>query len=325
MKSITMVRAGLLCCLLVSAVWVLDAWAQKSRFVTLGTGGVTGVYYPTGGAIAKLVNDRRDTYGIRMSVESTGGSVYNINAVVGGDLDFGIAQSDLQHHAVVGAGEWADRPQASLRFVMGLHPEIITLMAAEDSGIVTLPDLRGKRVNIGNPGSGNRANAIDVLQAAGMDWKTDLAAESLKAAEAPRLLQDSRLDAFFYTVGHPNGAISEASSGRRKVRFVPITGLTDFLADHPYYSEVTIPTELYPMTVSTGAVASIGVITTLISSEQVPEDVVYAVVKEVHTHFENFRTLHPALERLQPADLLRGRSAPMHPGAERYFREAGLL
>jgi len=304
---------------------VLEAHAQRRRFVTLGTGGVTGVYYPTGGAIAKLINDKRSDYGIRMSVESTGGSVYNINALASGDLDFGIAQSDLQHQALNGDGEWEGKPQSSLRFVMGLHPEIITLVAADDSGIRKLADLKGKRVNVGNPGSGNRANAIDVLTAAGIDWQADIQVESLRAAEAPRMVQDGRMDAFFYTVGHPNGAISEATSGRRKVRFVPIDNLDDYVNQHPYYSAVEIPVDAYPMAVANGPVFSIGVITTLLTSEGVDEDTVYAVVKEVHENFDSFKKLHPALERLQPSDMLRGRSAPFHSGAEKYYREAGLI
>lgn len=302
-----------------------SAIAQKKRFVTIGTGGVTGVYYPTGGAIAKLINAKRGEYGIRMSVESTGGSVYNINAVDSGDLDFGIAQSDLQYHAVHGEGEWKDRPQTRLRFVMGLHPEIITIVAAEDSGIKTLHDLRGKRVNIGNPGSGNRENAIDVLTAAGLDWEKDLATESLKASEAPRMLQDGRLDAFFYTVGHPNGAITEATSGRRKVRFVPIDGMEAYVESHPFYRTVALPVEAYPMAVDAGPVSSISVITTLLTSEQTDDDIVYSVVKEVHENFDAFRELHPALERLKPEDMLRGQCAPIHPGAERYYRECGML
>lgn len=299
--------------------------AGKQHYVTMGTGGVTGVYYPTGGAISKMINEKRGELGIRMSVESTGGSVYNINALLSGDLDFGIAQSDIQYQAVEGSGEWQDRPQGNLRFVMGMHPEIVTLIASEESGIKSLNDLVGKRVNIGNPGSGNRANAIDIFNAAGIDWESDIQVESLKAAEAPRMVQDGRLDAFFYTVGHPNGAISEATSGRRKVRFVSIDGLDDFISGHPFYKKVDVPTDLYPMSLADESVSSIGVITTLLTSHTVDDDVVYSVVKEVHANFDEFKKLHPALERLTPADMLRGQSAPLHPGAERFYREAGLI
>ena len=323
MKNMLGTITGLL--LLTFIALLLVACAERQRYVTMGTGGVTGVYYPTGGAIAKLINDKRDIYGVRMSVESTGGSIYNINALASGDLDFGIAQSDLQHQAYHGLNEWNNTPQSGLRFVLGMHPEIITLVAADDADIRSLEDLKGKRVNIGNPGSGNRANAIDILTAAGINWQEDLLVESLRAAEAPRMVQDGRMDAFFYTVGHPNGAISEATSGRRKVRFVPITGLDHYVVAHPYYSMVEIPVDAYPMAVAEGPVLSIGVITTLVTHEQVDPEIVYAVAKEVYQNFATFRELHPALERLEPADMLRGQSAPIHPGAEKFYREVGLI
>ncbi len=311
--------------LVASAILLISAEASARTFATIGTGGVTGVYYPTGGAIARMVNEKRREHNIRMSVESTGGSVYNINAVVSGDLEFGIAQSDLQSQAWQGEGDWSGNPQTSIRAVCGLHPEIITLIAAEDSGISSLADLRGKRVNIGNPGSGNRANAIDVLTAAGLDWENDLDAESLKAAEAPRMLQDDRIDAFFYTVGHPNGAISEATSGRRKVRFVPVTGVEELVEARSYYRVADIPVDLYPMAANEAQVTSIGVVTTLITSEEVDEQLVYVVTRELIDNFDTFKELHPALQRLERADLLQGLTAPLHPGAERAYREAGLL
>lgn len=294
-----------------------------TTFVTIGTGGVTGVYYPTGDAIAKMVNDRSETYGIRASVESTGGSVYNINAVVAGDLEFGIAQSDRNHQAWTGTEDWSGSPQTSLRSVLSLHPEVVTLVAAEDSGIRSLADLKGRRVNIGNPGSGHRGNALDILRAASIDPDQDLMVESLQASEAPKMLQDGRLDAFFYTVGHPNGAIQEATNGKRIVRFVPITGMQALLSERPYYSEASIPGALYPRAAGDGGdVPSIGVVTTLITSSDVPEEVVYAVAKEVVDNLDQFRGVHPALAALTRSGMRRGLSAPLHPGAQRYFDEA---
>ena len=156
----------------------------ETRYVTIGTGGITGVYYPTGGAIAKIVNNKRDIYHIRCTVESTGGSVFNVNAVMAGDLEFGVVQSDRQYQAAKGMAEWQDKgPQTDLRAVFSIHPEAVTLMAAEDTGIKSIEDLKGKRVNIGNPGSGQRQNSIDALEAVGINYETDLNAESVKAAE----------------------------------------------------------------------------------------------------------------------------------------------
>ena len=167
-----------------------EAAQAKTTFVTIGTGGITGVYYPTGGAIAKMVNAQRKIYGIRATVESTGGSVFNVNAVMSGDLEFGVVQSDRQYQAINGLAEWKDKgKQADLRAVFAIHPEAVTLVAADDAGIKSIEDLKGKRVNIGNPGSGQRQNAIDALSTAGLDYEKDLNVEQVKAAEAPGLLQ----------------------------------------------------------------------------------------------------------------------------------------
>lgn len=314
---------------LVLSFWGLVSCGPRETgqryFATIGTGGVTGVYYPTGGAMAKLVNAGTAGHGVRLSVESTGGSVYNLNAVSSGQLQFGMAQADLHYQAWNGLGEWAEAPLGNLRSVMALHPEVVTLVAAADTGILTLADLRDRHVNLGNPGSGNRANAEQVLAAAGLDPDTDVRAEALPAAEAPRLIQDDRLDAFFYTVGHPNGAISEATSGRRAVRFVPIEFPETFFAERPYFRKADIPVVLYPQAANEGPVASIGVATTLVTSESVEEPVVYALVSAVLDGFDEFRGTHPALQNLQPADLVEGLTAPLHPGAERAYRERGLI
>jgi hypothetical protein len=299
---------------------------SKTIYVTIGTGGITGVYYPTGGAICKIVNKKRKLYGIRCTVESTGGSVFNVNAVMAGDLEFGIVQSDRQYQAINGLAEWKDKgPQKDLRAVFSIHPESVTLVAAVDAGIKTIQDLRGKRVNIGNPGSGQRQNSIDALTVNGIDWKKDIHAEGVKAAEAPKLLQDGRIDAFFYTVGHPSGAIKEATAGKRKVRFVPIANVDKLLAKFPYYARAYIPVKFYPGAVNKEDVETFGVKATFVTSIKVPEEVVYAMVKEVFENFESFKKLHPAYEVLTKKGMLEGLSAPLHPGAIRYYKEVGLI
>ena len=302
------------------------AEAGRTTFVTIGTGGITGVYYPTGGAIAKMVNKKRKEYGIRATVESTGGSVFNVNAVMAGDLEFGVVQSDRQYQAVNGMAEWKDKgKQSNLRAVFTIHPESITLVAADDSGINSIQDLKGKRVNIGNPGSGQRQNSIDALEAAGLDWKKDIKAEGVKAAEAPGLLQDGRIDAFFYTVGHPNGNIKEATSGKRKVHMVPITGVDSLLAKYPYYAKAVVPMKFYTGASNEGDVETFGVKATFVTSSKVPDEVVYAITKEVFDNFEAFKKLHPAYGVLTKKNMLEGMSAPVHPGAMKYFKEAGLM
>ncbi len=303
-----------------------QAQAGRTTFVTIGTGGITGVYYPTGGAIAKMVNKKRKEYGIRATVESTGGSVFNVNAVMAGDLEFGVVQSDRQYQAVNGMAEWKDKgKQSNLRAVFTIHPESITLVAADDSGINSIQDLKGKRVNIGNPGSGQRQNSIDALEAAGLDWQKDIKAEGVKAAEAPGLLQDGRIDAFFYTVGHPNGNIKEATSGKRKVHMVPITGVDSLLAKYPYYAKAVVPMKFYSGASNEGDVETFGVKATFVTSSKVPDEVVYAITKEVFDNFEAFKKLHPAYGVLTKKNMLEGMSAPVHPGAMKYFKEAGLM
>jgi TRAP transporter TAXI family solute receptor len=301
------------------------AATQKATFVTIGTGGITGVYYPTGGAIAKIVNKKRKEYGIRCTVESTGGSVFNVNAIMAGDLDFGVVQSDRQYQAIGGMAEWAEKgKQEDLRAVFSIHPESITLVAAVDAGINDIKDLKGKRINIGNPGSGQRQNSIDALEAVGIDYEKDLTAEGIKAAEAPGLLQDGRIDAFFYTVGHPSGAIKEATAGKRKVRFASITGIDALLAKYPYYAKATIPISLYPGAENESDVETFGVKATFVTSAKVPDNVVYAVTKEVFENFDDFKQLHPAYQVLTKEGMLEGLSAPIHPGAMKYYKEAGL-
>ncbi len=321
-----MKRATILSIMLLFTVFGLtEAFART--FVTIGTGGVTGVYYPTGGAISRMVNKKSKEYGIKATVESTGGSVYNINAVLSGDLEFGVAQSDRQYQAYHGLAEWARKgPQQELRAVFSIHPESITLIAAAASGVKNVQGLKGKRLNIGNPGSGQLQNSKDVLAAAGVSLDA-IKAEQVKAVEAPGLLQDEKIDAFFYTVGHPNGNIKEATSGRIKVNIVPISGLgiEALLKKHSYYARATIPAKFYPNATNQADIHSIGVKATFVASSKLDENIVYAITKEVFDNLEEFKKLHPAYELLTAENMLQGLSAPIHKGALRYYREAGLL
>lgn len=302
-----------------------EAMAARQTFVTIGTGGITGVYYPTGGAIAKIVNAKKDVYKVRASVESTGGSKFNINAIASKDLDFGIAQADTQYMAYNGKGPWAGQPVKKLRAVFALAPEAVTFIAAEDSGIKSIKDVKGKIVNLGDPGSGNRVNAMDIFTAAGIVPGKDFHDEKLKPADAPRVMQDGRIDGFFYTVGHPNGNIKEATAGKRKARIVSITGMDKLLKDAPYYAMTTIDMSQYPdATNAKEKVETIGMLATLVTNADVPNDVVYAITKEVMTNLDQFRKLHPALASLTQKSMLEGLTAPIHPGAMKYYKEVGL-
>ena len=322
MKKVHCYVAVLLCI----AIFMQGCKARKTSFVTIGTGGVTGIYYPTGIAISRMVNKNFDQYKIKVTVESTSGSVFNVNAVLKGDLVFGVVQSDRQYQAYNGLAEWSGLGrQIDLRSVFSIHPESITLIASQNSGIRDIRDLKGKRVNLGNPGSGHLQNSRDVLAAIGLA-EDDLSAEYVKAVEAPGLLQDERLDAFFYTVGHPSSNIKEATSGRIKVFIVPIGGqsIDKMLEKYPYYARSIIPQSFYRYALNTDDVETVGVKATFVTSMNVDEGIVYAITKEVFENFETFKSLHPAYKTLTKEDMLKGLSAPIHKGALRYYREVGL-
>ncbi|MBS99366.1 MAG: C4-dicarboxylate ABC transporter substrate-binding protein [Oceanospirillaceae bacterium] len=299
---------------------------QAQDFITIGTGGVTGVYYPTGGAICRLVNKDRSEHGIRCSVESTGGSVYNINTIRAGELDMGVAQSDWQYHAYNGTSQFADAgPFEELRAVFSVHPEPFTVVARADSGIKTFDDLKGKRVNIGNPGSGQRGTMEVLMDAKG--WTTDdfALASELKAAEQSKALCDNKIDAMVYTVGHPSGSIKEATTSCDSV-IVEVAGPTvQMLVDeNPFYRVATIPGGMYRG--SDEDVKTFGVGATFISSSNVDADLVYHTVKAVFENFETFKKLHPAFANLKKEEMITdGLSAPLHEGAMRYYKEAGLM
>ncbi len=310
----------------ISAVLVSSTISYaKNEMITIGTAGITGVYYLTGSSLAKLINKKKKEYGIRAMVEPTGGSVFNINALMNGDLEFGVVQSDRQFQAVNGLENWKEKgPQKRLRSVFSIHPEAVTLAAAIDSGISTVQELKGKKVNIGNPGSGTRINAIHILDSNGIKYQKDISAENIKAPLAPGLVQDGKIDAFFYTVGHPNGAFKEATSGSRKVRFIPIPDVDDLLLKFPYYHKTSIPVAMYPGAANDKDVMTIGVKATLVTSSSTPDEVVYALTKELFENLEEFKKLHPAYSTLTKKSMLEGLYAPIHPGAMRYFKEVGL-
>lgn len=299
---------------------------NQLTFISIGTGAVTGIYYPTGGAICRIINEKIDRYQIKATVESTAGSVFNVNAVINGDLEFGVVQSDRQYQAVHGLSEWKRLgPQDNLRSVFSIHPESVTLIVSLNSGIKEVKQLKGKRVNLGNPGSGPLQNARDALDAFGLD-EQELIAEYVKAMEAPGLLQDERIDAFFYTVGHPNGNIKEATSGRIRVRFIPLKGnpVDQLIRKFPYYTPAIIPIKYYPNAKNSRNVDSFGVRGTLVTSAAVDEKTVYAVTREIFENLERFKKLHPAYSSLTPRGMLSGLSAKIHRGALKYYRECGL-
>lgn len=298
----------------------------KTKFVTIGTGGVTGVYYPTGGAICRLVNKGRKVHGIRCTVESTGGSVYNLNTIAAGELDMGVAQSDWQYHAYYGTSKFKDKgANKDLRAVFSIHPEPFTVVARADSGIKDFKDLKGKRVNIGNPGSGQRGTMEVVMEALGWTKADFKLASELKSSEQSSALCDNKIDAMVFTVGHPSGSIAEATTSCDSV-IVSVTGpeIDKLVNDNDYYRTATIPGGMYRG--SDSDVKTFGVGATFVTSAKVPEDVIYHVVKAVFENFDQFKKLHPAFKVLKKEEMIKdGLSAPLHKGAVKYYKEAGLM
>lgn len=313
--------------LLLYSIGIPTPVCAKTRFITIGTAGLTGVYFPTGGAIAKIINKQRKKYGIRGTVESTAGSVYNVDAVMEGQFDFGIVQSDIQYQALMGITDWKDKgPQTNLRAVFSIYPESISLLAAVDANINSLLDLKGKRVNLGIQGSGALGNSLDVLNAIGYDPEKDIKALYIRPLKTPGLLQDGRIDAWLFTVGHPNGALKEATAGSRKVKFIPLIheGIDKLIQSLPYYSKMVIPIKAYPAAKNSGDIQTFGVCATLVTSAKVSGNIVYAVTKTVFEDLDSFKKLHPAYSLITKKSMLECLSAPIHPGAMKYYKEAGL-
>jgi TRAP transporter TAXI family solute receptor len=299
--------------------------AAQETFITIGTGGQTGVYFVVGQSICRLVNRGTAEHGLRCTAPSTGGSIANINAIAAGDMDMGVAQSDWQFHAYNGSSEFEGNPMPDLRAVFSVHGEPFTVVARADAGITTFADLMGKRVNVGNPGSGQRATMEVVLDALGWSMDDFALASELAPAEQAAALGDNNVDAIIYTVGHPNGSIQEAVSTVEAV-LVPVEGpeIDALIADNPYYAAATIPGGMYEG--SPDDINTFGVKATFVTSASVPDEVIYEVVKAVFENFDRFKGLHPAFANLVEEEMIAdGLSAPLHPGAEQYYRERGWI
>lgn len=304
----------------------ISSSVSAAEFITIGTGGVTGVYYPTGGAICRLVNKGKKKHGVRCSVESTGGSVYNINTIRAGELDMGVAQSDWQYHAYHGTSKFEDQGAfKELRAVFSVHPEPLTIIARKDAGISKIEDLKGKRVNIGNPGSGSEATWNVVWGAMG-NSNDDLGlVGQMKSAETPSALCDNKIDALSWAVGHPNALTKEATTTCDAVLVtMQNDAITKLIADNPFYRYATIPGGMYRG--NPNDTTTFGVGATFVSSTKTPANTVYEVVKSVFSDLDGFKKLHPAFKNLKASEMIKdGLSAPIHDGAAKYYKEQGWM
>lgn len=303
----------------------MTAASVAESFVTIGTGGQTGVYYVVGQSVCKLVNRDTATTGIKCNSPSTGGSVDNLNAIAAGERQMGTVQSDSQYRAYEGLGEFEGKKNDKLRAMFSIYPEAFTVVARADSGVKTFDDLKGKRVNIGNLGSGTRTTMEALMKEKG--WTTaDFALVSeLKPAEMASALCDNNLDVIAYTVGNPSGAIKEAAASCDST-LVSVSGaeVDKLVEQFPYYAKVTIPGGTYDG--SPNDIETLGVMATLVTSSDVPDEAVYQITKAVFDNFERFKKLHPAFEHSTPEKMItEGLSAPLAEGAKRYYVEKGWI
>jgi uncharacterized protein len=297
--------------------------AMAKTDVLFGGASIVGVYYQVALQISNLMNKNMGQK-YNYIGRPTGGSVFNINAIIRETFDFGVAQSDRNFQAFNGLADWKDKPVKSMRSVFSMHPETVMLVTRKDTGIKKVTDIKGKRVNIGNPGSGQRFNAEEVLTIYGIDQDKDIRAEGLQQHEASRALVDRKIDAFFYTVGNPSAAIEEPAQSTDIV-MIPLDhpDIKKLAEEKPYYVYTKIPAGTYrgvDYDVPTYAVTA-----TVISHENVPEEVVYDMVKTVFERLNDLRASHAAFRHLEPKQMLQGLSAPFHPGAVKYYKEKGWM
>jgi TRAP transporter TAXI family solute receptor len=321
MLSARLIAAAILVAALATTA---PASAQEARYLTIGTGAITGLYYPVGGAVCRMVNRARTQHAIRCAVEATDGSLSNLVSLRAGELDMAIVQSDWLFSAHKGNGRFRDQgPFKALRSVFALHGEPFTVVARASAGIDAFKDLKGKRINLGEPGSGNRVLADTVLKTWGWSARDFSFAAELPVAEQAEALCDNRLDAVVYAGGHPNGLIQQAAS-TCSVKLIGVDGprVDKLIDDNPFYARAVIPGGLY--TGNPDDVETFGVRAVLVSSTAVDDDVVYEVVKTVFEDFDAFKSLHPALRALDKRSVVtEGLAVPPHDGAARYFDEAG--
>ena len=304
----------------------LAAGPAQSQEIVIGTGSKAGVYYQVGRAMCRLLNAETDVHGLTCQALETAGSIFNLTNVRSGQLDLGVAQSDWQYHAVNGTDAFQGAgPDSELRALFSVHGEPFTVVARLDSGIRVFDDLKGKRVNIGNPGSGQRATMEVVMAAMGWDKSVFSLANELPASQQSLALCHDRVQAMIYTVGHPNVSVGQAT-GLCNAIIVEVKGpaIDKLIDQNPFYAYAEVPGGIYPN--NPDPVATFGVKATVVASARLDADRVYAVVKAVFDNLPKFKRMHPAFGDLEPAAMVKdGLSAPLHDGAQRYFAEQGLM
>lgn len=302
-----------------------SAWADE-KIVTIGTAGVTGVYYPAGGAICRLVNRSRKEHGLRCTVESTDGTVNNLEELRKGEIEFGIVQSDLLYHAYRGSDGFTEvGPDQKLRVVFSLHAEPFTVVARKDAGVVSFDDLKGKRVNLGMPGSGSRSTMEELMRAKGWTEKAFSAVHEIKPSDQVAALCSGKIDATIFAAGHPNGTVQQLTSAC-PTTLVSVTGpaVEAMIRAHPFFIRAVIPGGMYIGNMRN--VQTFGFNAVLVASSDLSDDEVYQLVKAVFDNLDDFKTLHPVFTTLDAKHMvLDTRMAPLHAGAVKYYKERNFI
>jgi TRAP transporter TAXI family solute receptor len=311
--------------------------AQDIKFFRIGTGGTAGTYYPIGGLIANAISNPPGSRpcndggscgapGVVATAVASNGSVANINGIQSGSLESGFTQSDVAYWAYTGTGVYEGKPKvADLRLIANLYPETIHLVARKGANIKSVADLKGKRVSLDEPGSGTLVDAKLVLGAYGITEK-DIKPEYLKPNQAGDKMRDGGLDAFFFVGGYPTSAISELASAGGGVDLVPVTGpeVDKMLKEYGFFALDTIPANTYK---GVGEVKTIAVGAQWVTSAKQPEALIYEITKAMWN--DNSRKLldagHAKGKAITKASATAGAGIPFHPGAEKFYKEAGLL
>jgi len=333
MKKFISAIAGALMMFALSAPLATVA-KSEAVFFSIGTGGPTGVYFQVGNAVCKMVaklqsaehgRKKGTDKAYRCSAPSTGGSTYNIGQIMEGELQFGVAQSDWQFHAYNGSSNWEGKQFSNLRAVFSVHNEPFQIWARKKAKVKDFKGLKGKTVNIGNPGSGQRGTMEVLMEAMGVDNSYFKGVTELTSSEQVKALCDGKIDAFGYTVGVPNAGVAQSTDGcGAKIIDLQTDAVKKLVADNPFYAWATIPKGTYKT--SKKDVTTFGVMASFVTSADVSDELVYAVVRAVFENLDDFRKQHQAFANLDPKKMIvDGLSAPLHPGAIKYYKEAGLM
>lgn len=317
-------------------------FAQESGkpFVTIGTGGITGVYYAAGHAIGKVFSRTDEGQSFRIDPEASRGSIDNIEKVLSGELNYGIGQGNLLYKLQQGEGPWKGTPHTNLRAVAALYTEALTIAVAEDANINSIADLKGKDISVGLPGSAEEDDALNILKLFGLEPTYQTSEEgapkvpqngvilvSDAAIDAAEMLQKGFIDAYFYTVGHPNMSTREATFGDRKIKLLEVKPemIAELTSLRPYLRAIDIPVNYYPALGNKEPVHTLGVSAILFTLDTTPDEQVAAILQALLDEYPRFQRQHPAFIATSPNELSQGTLIPLHPAAEAIYRKEGLL